>query len=379
MTHPKFTAQEKRVRSLILTPGYTGNSISKTLRLNKNTVYKILSRLVYFGEIRPIPGTKNPIIYEEVTSPTGKYKDNVEYVQSDIPYICPEGSVEAHINGSVIYKIRKVGNFDTIRDNKGLTVGAWKDPIELTRCKKTIGTQFHGYIRAFRQELTFDYRVFTNGTEQFLLFPQRIIADTKTENPDKIKDRFLDRAVFVAEVLKNTEWQLTNPEIHGTLHFPFPDHPLIRHFDKTVDLVDSDVHVDCSHGEPELEIYNTSPDAWKKAQLIADLPNRFFGLEDKVSENKSKIERNTDLIDKITAQINATKSLIKDISDVQISQTEVLAKQLELTSIQIKIGSNLLTRISSTDQQTINSLINSEKTPYQQPSKPDKTQLEGYN
>jgi len=69
LTHPKLDAKEKRTKTLILTPGYSVSKIAKTLKVNRKTVYRILDRLVYYNEIRPIPGTKSPIIYEEVSLP----------------------------------------------------------------------------------------------------------------------------------------------------------------------------------------------------------------------------------------------------------------------------------------------------------------------
>ena len=62
MTHPKLTTRERKVKALLLS-GHSRHAIASKLRISKSTVYDIVASLEHYGEIRAIPGTKNPVVY----------------------------------------------------------------------------------------------------------------------------------------------------------------------------------------------------------------------------------------------------------------------------------------------------------------------------
>lgn len=45
--------------------GILRHAIASELRIPKSNVYRIVDDLVHLGEVRPIPGTKNPVSYED--------------------------------------------------------------------------------------------------------------------------------------------------------------------------------------------------------------------------------------------------------------------------------------------------------------------------
>lgn len=64
MTVPKLSKAMRDVKNLLLS-GYSRHAIASELRIPKSNVYRIVDDLVHLGEVRPIPGTKNPVSYED--------------------------------------------------------------------------------------------------------------------------------------------------------------------------------------------------------------------------------------------------------------------------------------------------------------------------
>ena len=123
MTLKPLCKRDRQVKALLLS-GNSRYAIASKLKIAPKTVYNIVEKLVYGGYIRQIPGTKSPAVYEEVVSPTlnpptGGYKEkngkdgvaianggpslNIGGIRYD--KVCPDGFVEAHLNGAVPYTL----------------------------------------------------------------------------------------------------------------------------------------------------------------------------------------------------------------------------------------------------------------------------------
>ena len=67
MTHRKLLKEESKVKALLL-KGMSKSAVASKTGYSRSKVDKIVGRLTHYGEIRAIPGTKNPIIYEDPRS-----------------------------------------------------------------------------------------------------------------------------------------------------------------------------------------------------------------------------------------------------------------------------------------------------------------------
>ena len=64
MTHPKLRKEESDVLKNLLS-GMRTSAVARKLGLHRSKEQNIIARLVYYGLIRAVPGTKNPVIYED--------------------------------------------------------------------------------------------------------------------------------------------------------------------------------------------------------------------------------------------------------------------------------------------------------------------------
>ena len=306
---------EEKVKIRLLS-GQSAHSIAKSLRKSASTIYSVRDRLIYYGELRQIPGTKNPICYEEPTQPDThgivNYGGGVRNYTHPAPR---DGWIALHLSGSIIFKIRKVGNFDTIRDKRGFTVGYWESKVKNPQG----ATQYKGHVRLYGQDLTFTYRHGNRGAQSFAFYPKRIYMDPDFFTKERAESAILDRAELLAELLRLSGWRLSDPEKRGKMHYPLIDHGLIRHFDKDIHIEGGDCFVDCSGGEPELELSEGIEEEEAKVKLMANLPTRFLDVERSYSDLRQE-----------GAEI---RQLLSDILEIQKINALILSEQTKAESL----------------------------------------------
>ena len=104
MTVPKLSKAMRDVKNLLLS-GYSRHAIASELRIPKSNVYRIVDDLVHLGEVRPIPGTKNPVSYEDpkiVDAIPPKGGGDATVISGNAPTMHnPTGPLET---GSTIYR-----------------------------------------------------------------------------------------------------------------------------------------------------------------------------------------------------------------------------------------------------------------------------------
>lgn len=238
--------------------------------------------------------------------------------------------------------IRAVGTFDVIRDRRGLTIGYWA-----SKPKPIQGSVIHsGTIHMQGQEVGFTYRLGNLGSRTFQIYPKRIFVDPlRFPDSEAVMALFVDRCLYIAECLRATGWQLTDPVVRGDLHLAWPDHPLVQHFDSRVHMDDGDLIMDTSPGTPEMEMENfsTDPDAWTKAQLMAELPTRFLGVEAREGEDRRAIARHARSIESISTELTEIRGLFVQINEAlvmigksQTSIVRILQSQTESAISQIQ-------------------------------------------
>lgn len=255
MTHPKLRKEESDVLKNLLS-GMSTSAVARKLGLHRSKVKNIIDRLVYYGLIRAVPGTKNPVIYEdpynvipfplrggtpketdhtppvsESTAPPDNsshgYKVDMSLVKEtgiSTDKECPPDYVETHMTGCIRMQIVSIGRFDTLRDPAGFTIGYWNDPKPIRG-----NTVYGGEIRIFNQSITWQYREGNKGSRTFMLYPSRIYLDPKQfKTEEEAKDVFIDRANFVASLFAAQGWKLVNPQIRGHFEYAIRDHPGCR-------------------------------------------------------------------------------------------------------------------------------------------------------
>lgn len=379
MTHSKLMKDEKKVKALLLS-GKSKSAVARQTGMSRSKVERIVNRLLYYGEIRQIPGTKNPAIFEDPyykpsfppTGGTSLEKDNASTVpESATPSdgspnpdadlkivnvngvstakICPDGYVEAHVNGGIRFNILKVGAYDSkISDPAGYTIGYWTDPKRING-----GTTFGGEIRVFNQRITWQYRKGDKGGSMFMLYPSRLFLDPKQfKSQDEAKDLFIDRANFVAKIFAQQGWRLANPQIKGGLEYAIRDHPVIGHLKKGEVPAGSDVFIDTSYGVPEAEMKNV--DDWEKVQIFSNFPSEILHNRRLLQSQGEKIAQldadNDDSIRRMVRMETTIDVLLNVIQKQQLVLDELVEGTHKLTIV----GSNLITAMQQTDALRLN-------------------------
>lgn len=377
MTHPKLRKEESDVLRSLLS-GMSASATARKLGMHRSKVRGIIDRLVYYGLIRAVPGTQNPVVYvdpyqaipfpptggtlsENGNAPSvpGSAAPPVSGDKVDMDLIdrtgistdktCPPGYVEAHMTGCIRLQIVKVGAFETIRDPAGFTIGYWYDPKPING-----STTYSGEIRIFNQKITWQYREGNKGSQTFMLYPSRIFLDPKQfKTQDEAKDVFIDRATFVASLFARQGWKLVNPQMRGNFEYAIRDHPLMGLIPKGTSIPSgSDIEIDTSKGVPEAEMKDV--DEWEKVRIWANAPSEILRLDRRVQSLDSDavqldaaLQRSQEHISRLAADVEGLTRLIE-------AQNAMLTKLVDASSKLAMVGSNLVTAQAQADSLGIN-------------------------
>ena len=406
MTHPKLTARERKVKALLLS-GHSRHAIASKLRISKSTVYDIVADLEHYGEIRAIPGTKNPVVYEDPNyrpfiPPTEgcseKSGNNGRAVQNngpsgncdELPEVdlkgictgnrCPDGYVTAHMSGGIRFtKVRKTGTYDPIRDIHGNIIGIW-DPEKPTAMK---GNRVRSArITIFGSEMTLQFRIGSRGGTVFTVNPGRIHLDPRMfESQEEAKAVFIDRALYISGLLRFNGWQLTDPEIRGMFDYAIPQSPLVAHLPKGTDFGGSDIFVDTSPGVPEAEMSESKGlTDWEKVQIFANIPSEIQSLRARASHTEGGMESISRVVVSHQTRLDELDSVMSRVIDVQEKQTTALVNIVDQTTSIISAQGNINSAIAAGTQRQLDSFTTSvsghDRTDSNNSHKP--THLEGY-
>lgn len=406
MTHPKLNSRERKVKALLLS-GHSRHAIASKLRISKSTVYDIVANLEHYGEVRAIPGTKNPVVYEDpsprpIIPPTEGCTDESgndgRAVQKngpsgncdDLPDIdlrgvyvgpkCPDGYVTAHMSGGIRFmKVRKTGTYEPIRDVHGSIVGIW-DPEKPTAMK---GNRVRSAkITIFGSEMTLQFRIGSKGGTVFTVNPGRIYLDPRMfESQEEAKAVFIDRALYIAGLLRSNGWQLTDPVIRGMFDYAIPQSPLVAHLPKGTDFGGSDIFVDTSPGEPEAEMSESAGlSDWEKVQIFANIPSEIQSLRARASHTEDGVESVSRVVVSHQTRLDELDSVMSRVIDVQEKQTTALVNIVDQTASIIAAQGNINAAIAAGTQRQLDSFTTSasgyDRTDSNDSHKP--THLEGY-
>lgn len=406
MAPRNLSHNERRVLNVLGESGSVSLA-ARRLRMPYSSTRDIAVRLEHYGLIRRVPNTKNPVLYELTDGSKDVRADSAEQSpkgdcgaeirecvggatfcatpqpqsvivgeQSDTDSVRvigvyrgtapPEGWTRPHIAGGIYFLVRSVGTFDPLKDSRGLYIGYWNDPRPVNG-----GVSVSGAIRVFGQESTFRFQQGSKGGTSFEYHPAKdtYIDPARFSDLNDVSALFIRDAAYVSDVLRQTGWQLTNPYIRGKLHCAWPDHPMIQQFDPNVTIENGDLVVDCSPGRPELEMEHVeTPEGWRKAQLMAELPTRFLGMEATVladrkalrdtqesirrsdAELREAISHNARALETLGVDVDQIISVLERADQALLVATSALSHIAEHSALLVQINSNL-TKLHSDDAQ----------------------------
>ena len=366
-----LTAREKEVK-LGLLAGHSINSLTRKLGIKKSSLYSIVDKLIATGEIKELFYKKDDILRpynprmfvdpkdSEAVVPIGTteavpetidgFNQTIDTSGNRIPTVnmrgisvakvCPEGYVEAHINGQIYIEVEETGEFDRLQDSKGLTCGYFSKEV---KSLGKGGMQKKGELRLFNQDITICYRWYENTDSRILvIYPSRLYLDPMFfENKNEVKELFMERAEFIAYVMERNGWRIKKPRLTGSIHFPFTTPGLAQHYDLEHYPEGSDLIVDGSKGDPEVEMVNSDdPLFMEKAKIMAQLPTEIMQLkasDGKLTKTYQELKQENAMFREILSEISSNLFGVEEVLN-QLLQIET--KQLKLNTDIIKIQSN---------------------------------------
>ena len=235
--------------------------------------------------------------------------------------VLPLGWVNHHISGFVSFRVRKAGTFGDVPDPRIGFCGYWEGPSSggtgqtLHRCR----------LRLFGQEITVAFFESTHGTTQFRVHPGRVYVDAAKVGAQRSKEILVERATYVAGLLRATGWQVTDPEVRGVLHTAREGDPLARMIPPDRNDESDDIVVDSSPGAPETEMEGCEDD--EAIAIYANIPSAVKEVRAGVSANASRIgEMRGDLValrEVLGLQADAIAALAGNVTALAEVQTRV--------------------------------------------------------
>ena len=389
MPKHNLTAVEKQVKIGLLS-GSSINSLVRKLGVKKTNVYNIVDKLISWGEIeemfykdgtmmRPFnprmfrdPAEKSLPISKDIGRNVPEKIDGVNQkfdpCGNTIPTInmrgicvskdCPEGYVQGHIAGDIEFTVIEVGEFGNLKGPDGLSYGFFFKEI---KNNGKAGKQRKADIRLFNQEISAVFRWYENSdTKMFILYPARLYFDPNLfENVSEVKEAFMERAHFVAYLLRLNGWVITDPVIKGKVHYPFTNPGLAQHFDPDSYYEGADLIVDSSLGTPEVEMVNSDdPLFHEKAKIMANLPTEIMQL--KANDARSirsfaDLQQENLMLRQMLDEMTATMVRMAEVQNMQINFG---AKQLKLNNDLLKMQSNDTGLKLTNNQQSLDDFLN---------------------
>lgn len=370
--------KQKKVIKL-LCEGYSIPTVASNIGMSLSGTYTMVANLCRRGYIVKNSATASPAMYykpikdEKSTIPqTEKKSESLppDYANPTIPpTICrdgvyftnpPEKSIRWHMADGIHFKVRAVGSFDDITFC-GRKIGGWDNvrdfktqPDKIDRKRELI---YHkGYINAFGQHMKILYYNGVNCGNQFTLFPGSIFTVPGRYDKSDMSLMFSDRALWIAGVLRNTNWQITEPTFSKkNVHWATRDPDLLQHYKHSGHVTDDDdLIVDTSDGidEVEAEHWGNDPLGDEKAILMAKLPERILTAESDIKGLKSELSK-LERLDEMGTVLDKVLVILDKMESTNVKIVEILTTQEQASATQSRINANLIYNIAAGNQTTI--------------------------
>ena len=333
----------KKCKALVLA-GQRGQILADSLGVSKRTTERYIEKLVYMGELKDVTGDKKstPRVYEDgrarvcynsFLSLDGE-KSQIDPNNPEIydfskrgvpstPNLSLEGlssgCVRFHCTGCYEVPVIRLGDSaGRITDKDGYTIGGWSDMRVCNGSRRQYGT-----VRLYpNEDLKFTLFYFREGDQEGQKLtvtpnPRDVYYKTAKRTGPPLLEEQVNRLLDV--LTNNHNWLFARPVFKGTYHFGLTDPelaPLLSLSDKHMDRDDARLHVDMSHGDPELEVYGASD-----------------GNLDQAQEDVINIQELPELLDNMKSSLiqihGVLKIVVASVGELTKSQAELIKAQAQ--------------------------------------------------
>lgn len=333
--------RNQKIRRMLL-ECYPISTIARFTHISETRVRQIKDSFLASGELMAVPHTK-PVIYidphahalgtELAENDGGAEKNGFtgdrSRVYDSLPPngILPFGMTNAHIPGRISMTVRKKGDFNDVKGPDGLYVGHWAKPGPGGKGK----THRKCHLRLFRQELTVNFYESVKGTWEFYVNPGRVYYYPSKVAQNRVVDYFLERAVFVANLLRNNGWEVTDPQLpkNFQLHYGKEGDPLAALIPPRYHSEGQDIISDTSPDYLETELENANSE--EMVQIYANMPSKLYEHDTDIASMKREIVGLKEVV-KIQGQVireavSNISELAKGVTQMTTMEASVLARR----------------------------------------------------
>ena len=331
MSKHEIPKQLKKFKHLLLM-GKSIPSVCKIMGIGKSTGYEYATKLEYLGEIRRVPGTLSPVLYEDAkkggsfelsgqTEKSGTYCPGVSLDETapeeQAELSRPDKLVRAHFAGAWVVLVEQVGDRPLrLADGQGYTIGGWAREERLMK-----GTRIHdGFLYGYHEQIKFKLYLASAGPKLNIYpRPRQVYYKTATiDGPRALESQCLE----VCRVLERYGWKFSaRPALSGVMHYGDIDPRLLGLACKGHQDDNAPVHSDASGGTPEIEVYSDSPTAQRDIDILSTLPERIVSITAALVATQDALS----LISDTMAQLS---DALVGIQTVQAQTMEAFAKNM---------------------------------------------------
>lgn len=321
MSKTALPSQLKKFKRLLLT-GKSIPAVCQTMKIGKTTGYEFAKKLEYLGEIRRVPGTLSPILYEDAkkggcfggagsVENSERFNPVVESEKTDSATLSelsrPDKLVRAHFAGAWVVRVEEIGERPIrLADGQGYTIGGWKREERITK-----GTRVHdGFLYGYHEQIKFKLYLASAGPKLNIYpRPRQVYYKTATiDGPRALETQCLE----VCRVLERYGWKFDGrPALSGIMHYGDIDPRLLGLTTREHQDDNAPVHSDASGGEPEVEIYGDSPTAQRDIDILSTLPERIVSITSALIATQDALTVISDTMGElmaVTASMQATQA-----------------------------------------------------------------------
>ena len=333
----------KTIKELAL-EGNCGNRIATIMGLPPTTVRGILGNLVAKGELVRVPNS-SPALYTDPRArvsltEAGKSESahNEPIVKNNVPLFdalpdsgrLPLGFVNRHLSGFIAFKVRVRGTFDEVIEPGSGPCGKWSEPASGGKGQ----TRWNCILDLFGQTLTVSFYESTHGTLQFRLFPGRVYLDPTRVSLKKAEDYMMQRAHYVASLMRATGWQVTDPVVKGVWHTAKENDPLARLIPSDRNDESDDIIVDKSPGVPETEMEDDSDE--ELVRIYANMPSAIKAVGEAAAGASAKADSMLSEVVSLRQVVVAQSEVIAMLMGNVTALAEVQAKFATMSASQVQ-------------------------------------------
>lgn len=302
MTARDLKPHLRKCKNLVL-GGARGGALAKALGVSIRTTNNYINQLVYLGELIEVKGSKrstprafidgkvrpDPFKIVEPMSQTDENIAHSDPSEDDSKRVVggsnnsenfgrPNKMVNFHCTGAFVVPVITLGEHGgVIRDDEGYTIGEWSDVSAPNGSRRQ-----YAHVRLFPGESMHCTLYMARSGDKLTTVPQPRDVYYKTAETEGPRQMY-DQVYTLLNFLVSRGWKFGPVDFAGEFHIAnrSPDlAPLLKTYNRKLQVDDSRVFVDSSHGTPEIETSTASPTAYADQITLTELPERIESITD---------------------------------------------------------------------------------------------------